>query len=341
VICLFCCNITAQETEKLAPATQEPEQVLLSPCGNAANFSVNAFVTPPSCCAQFTAPNDGQYGSVSWDFGDGNSSYDPTSVYHCYSQSGNYPAKHTVILDDGTICTKTKNVTITNCTPCPDLLGISVSPTDEDPLLRDCSPTNFTSSPVSVNCSYRFAPIISGSSVGSSFSWELYLITLNPFSWSPECSVQNSPAFRILKHSNSVAQGLWYAIRVTMTRPDCPTQITSKFFQVTDYQCHFVTFLKSPTNNPAEVALLKKAMSNTQGVQIYPNPTDNFLQISNLKDSENYTFDIQNTLGQTVLTQKITTIDAKIDVSNLMTGVYISVLKSQGKIISTEKIYKQ
>jgi hypothetical protein len=340
VICLFCFDLSAQT--KKTSLTQEQEAILLSPCGDAANFDVNKYLqNPPLCCAQFTTENFDSIYEV-WDFGDGTTSTDPNSVYHCYAQSGVYFVRHTIQRDDGSICSKTKRVTITGCDPCPELLDISASWTDDDPLLRDCSPTNFKgSSPESVNCSYRFAPVINGSSTGSSFNWELYLITFNPFNYSLECSVQNSTAFKILKHSNSVAQGLWYAIRVTMTRPGCPTQITGRFFQITDYQCHFITLFKSPTDNPIESTLIRKAMSNTQSVIFFPNPVDNLLHISNLKDAENYTFDIQNTLGQTVLSQKVSSVEASIDVSNLMTGVYIGVVRSQGKIISTNKIYKK
>ena len=60
-----------------------------------------------------------------------------------------------------------------------------------------------------------------------------------------------------------------------------------------------------------------------------------------LVDSDDYTFDIHNTLGQIVLSQKVSSIDAAVNVTDLKTGIYIGIIKLQGKIIATQKICKK
>jgi PKD repeat protein len=343
LICFFCISLSAQTKKTLQK--QEAEQILLAPCGSAGNFSVNAFVTPPPCCAQFTAPNDGQYSDVSWDFGDGSTSSDPTSVYHCYAQSGNYTVKHTVILYDGTPCWKTRSVSITNCDPCPELLNIAVAQNGNVPPLPDvCGPSNFKNNsdlPEAQNyCMFKFTPVLNSSSnAGMTFFWEMFWIDPNTFSYTLACSA-TAPAFRVEFGQNNNSK--FFGVKVTATKLNCPTQITGKFVLVPDITCNYFTFLKAPTNGSTESIHLKKMMTNQgKGVSVYPNPVDNLLRISNLKDAEDYTFDIQNTLGQTILSQKISSTDTSINVSNLMTGVYIGVIRSQGKIISTTKVYKK
>lgn len=134
-------------------------------------------------------------------------------------------------------------------------------------------------------------------------------------------------------------------VKVTATSPNCGGTVTKtkRILLGQPMSCTYTVVPFRPTggNTNNESLALTKKTSATSSVQIYPNPVDNLLHISNLNDSEDYTFDIHNTLGQTVLSQKVSSIDAAINVTDLTTGIYIGIIKSHGKIIATQKIYKK
>jgi Secretion system C-terminal sorting domain/PKD domain len=333
VMCLFCTDISAQLAKKMAPKInlEEQTQMLLTPCGGAARFTKATYVSGNECCAQFTAINDAEYTDITWSFGDGSSSTSPTSVYHCYSQSLLYTVIHTVKRDDGSICSSSQLVDMTTCRPCPQLTGIAVSTGNAIPygICSGFAGGQNDLTGLGYFCPFKFTPILNGSSAGLTFNWAASLGNY------PSCNLTAS-SLNIGFDSHESISG---AVTLTVTGGGCAAQTMTKIFTKDQGSCGYSLNLKDPSNDNVQ-SLLRK-ITTDKNLKVYPNPIDNLLHLSNLKDSEDYTFEIHNALGQTVLTQKVSSIDAVIDVSNLTQGVYISVLKSQGKIISNNKIYKK
>jgi hypothetical protein len=69
---------------------------------------------------------------------------------------------------------------------------------------------------------------------------------------------------------------------------------------------------------------------------LYPNPTDNILHITGMKDGTVLT--IRSTTGSAVTT--FTLVDGEIDVSQLSQGIYIVDLYDEGKVIRKKLIKK-
>jgi hypothetical protein len=74
-------------------------------------------------------------------------------------------------------------------------------------------------------------------------------------------------------------------------------------------------------------------------VSVYPNPTADYIFISNLYGATSVK--ISNLLGETVKEIAITGDEAKINVGNLTTGVYIITLQNKNKIIAAKKFSKE
>ena len=72
---------------------------------------------------------------------------------------------------------------------------------------------------------------------------------------------------------------------------------------------------------------------------LYPNPTDNSLTIE-LKEAVDYDFQIVNTLGQTVYSDKIFGTKS-IDVSNLQSGIYTLIFNSAGEAAGSYRLVIQ
>jgi PKD repeat protein len=283
VMCLFCTDISAQVAKKVTSKVKPVEQVqmLLIPCGSAARFTKATYVSGNECCAQFTAINDNQYTDITWDFGDGSSSTNPTSVYHCYSQSLNYTVTHTVKRDDGSICSSQQVVDMTTCRPCPQLTGIAVSTGNAIPY-GICSgivggQNDLTG--LGYFCPFKFTPILNGSSTGLTFNWTASLGNY------PSCTLI-APSLNIGFDSHESISG---AVTLTVTGGGCATQTITKIFTKDQGSCGYSINLKDPSNDNVQ-SLLKK-ITTDRNIKIHPNPVDNLLHLSNLKDSEDYTFE--------------------------------------------------
>jgi|GEM_PF-270419 len=74
-------------------------------------------------------------------------------------------------------------------------------------------------------------------------------------------------------------------------------------------------------------------------VSMYPNPTTDYLFISNLYGATSVK--ISNLLGETIKEIAINGDEAKINVGNLTTGVYIITLQNKNKIIAAKKFSKE
>ncbi|QQV01562.1 MULTISPECIES: BspA family leucine-rich repeat surface protein [Chryseobacterium] len=89
-------------------------------------------------------------------------------------------------------------------------------------------------------------------------------------------------------------------------------------------------------NPQCESALSAKELTKTQDLNIYPNPTSDFIYIKNLKDAESY--EILDISGRIIAQEKL--VDNKIDIKNLQKGNYILRIKSKESIKNLKFIKK-
>ncbi len=81
------------------------------------------------------------------------------------------------------------------------------------------------------------------------------------------------------------------------------------------------------------VNVVESGIENTgssAGFRLWPNPAKNELQIT-VSGTSQATLDIRNILGQVILSTNITTQQSKIDVSQLVNGIYIAEVKQAGR----------
>jgi hypothetical protein len=76
---------------------------------------------------------------------------------------------------------------------------------------------------------------------------------------------------------------------------------------------------------------------NLEGVTIFPNPSANLLYVNLSYPSQDYSIEVYSTLGQQIFETSDETV---IDISNVPNGIYIVMVKQDGKI-QTTKIVKQ
>ncbi len=342
VICLFYSDISAQisrsfDYEQLGEVSSD----LLGPCPFV-TVSPEFTYTANQCCATFNFAYTADGPNEFWDFGDGTRTGRLQRPFtHRYRQPGIYTVKHGFF--GGPDCEFSKTVVITSaCVPPPICnLDIDISQTTGS---IDCTPgiigSNDNPTESTVRCRFGFSPLLNNipTSVGI-FKWEITI----------EDAAYNE-YFRCNRESTSVGfatNGLGYYLRIKLTASQLScggsgTKTKRIFINAVNplVDCIYGDAPLRPVDDNENQGLIRK-MITTNNVQIYPNPVSDFLRISNLNDSDNYTFDIHNTLGQTVLSQKVSSIDASVNVTDLETGIYIGVVKSQGKIIATQKIYKK
>jgi hypothetical protein len=72
-----------------------------------------------------------------------------------------------------------------------------------------------------------------------------------------------------------------------------------------------------------------------KSIRLYPNPTNNYL---NIETKEIGTIEIYSQLGEFVLQEKINYPKTRINVSNLLSGVYIVIIKSEKNIYTSQLI---
>ncbi len=71
-------------------------------------------------------------------------------------------------------------------------------------------------------------------------------------------------------------------------------------------------------------------------VNVFPNPTEGVISVSNLKEDLNVT--IYNVLGKQLAVKNITTIKNRIDISKLPKGIYLFTFKSKSGFKTTKKV---
>ncbi len=75
--------------------------------------------------------------------------------------------------------------------------------------------------------------------------------------------------------------------------------------------------------------------------QVYPNPTQNVLNVELKTSNETIRFVLTNALGQIVLSTKTTGVNTKIDLSMQAKGIYFLQLVNNGQIMGIKKVIKE
>jgi hypothetical protein len=84
--------------------------------------------------------------------------------------------------------------------------------------------------------------------------------------------------------------------------------------------------------------LLATPEQSLEKIRIYPNPASDYITL-NIPFNDSGTAIFYNVLGQEVMTQELTSINSKIDISELHSGIYMLTIKTkQGSI--TKKLIK-
>ncbi len=163
-----------------------------------------------------------------------------------------------------------------------------------------------------------------GFTYGSFDVWR-YTITngweyLNTTPWCGFVVCQNSytDAFPVAGDTN------WYAIYAD---PPTPCVTTARFDQ-NGNQSTIVRSKSNITNNrtAAAIGITENGLQNN--FFVYPNPATNEITVKLGKTCSNCSFEINNALGQTIRSEKISSVEQKIHVSGLANGVYYLKLKN-------------
>jgi hypothetical protein len=84
---------------------------------------------------------------------------------------------------------------------------------------------------------------------------------------------------------------------------------------------------KTVSDTVTITVLENEAKQECERIRVFPNPASDALNIEGLDYGQEYELNLINSIGQTVLSTKINESNAKIDVSNLSSGMYQLVLK--------------
>jgi hypothetical protein len=94
-----------------------------------------------------------------------------------------------------------------------------------------------------------------------------------------------------------------------------------------------------PSNTSGGTAIGIEEAQRISGIKVYPNPSNNFITIENKSTLLNSTYLIFNSLGQQVLTGKLTHTTTTVDIKELPTGLYFLQVGDEEK--QTFKVMKK
>jgi hypothetical protein len=95
------------------------------------------------------------------------------------------------------------------------------------------------------------------------------------------------------------------------------------------------------TQIPYEVSeVLKVEAFKNLVTKVFPNPTDNFLNI-HLNSVENLEYQLIDLSGRNVISGKFNTLESKIELTSLETSIYILNILKDNSIITSYKISKK
>ncbi len=84
-----------------------------------------------------------------------------------------------------------------------------------------------------------------------------------------------------------------------------------------------------------------KNLENLNGVKVYPNPATNEITIQLTKDCNNCAMQIVNTMGQIIKSEKLSSLENKISISDLDGGIYFVKIISENKQTFLQKVVVQ
>jgi Secretion system C-terminal sorting domain len=261
-------------------------------------------------------------------------------ISHCYTNSGTFTVRRTVrTANRGTSCTDfTINVTV-NC--CPTLTNLNVQVDPSDP--SDCLPLNFQDPSILGRCSFKVSPVFNlNTSHPRTYTWNVFRWNLQTQSAEPYCSqTSNLPNFHLGFNNNNSIYRI-YLVQLVVNIQGCsPTSIVKTIWTNGEQGCPHIITLKGSngSNDFPTVAKMSRVFSNS--LQVFPNPSIGELNISGLDDAKNYQIELLNTSGQTVFNENVKAENSKLDISLLSTGLYFVLIKTNGQVISTQKIFKK
>ncbi len=92
--------------------------------------------------------------------------------------------------------------------------------------------------------------------------------------------------------------------------------------------------------NPTITAITNNNLIN-EAFSLYPNPTNEIINIKLLMVNETHNITITNTLGQVVLQHKLNNQQTTINVQQLQNGIYFIELRQKEKLVATKKFVKE
>jgi len=101
-----------------------------------------------------------------------------------------------------------------------------------------------------------------------------------------------------------------------------------------------LSYVETSTYNYEEVVLgINNIEKQNENISVYPNPTNNILNIEVQENSKPLQVTLYNTLGKEVMRTNLSS--SQINIANLPQGLYLLNISSNGKILNTEKIVKK
>lgn len=119
---------------------------------------------------------------------------------------------------------------------------------------------------------------------------------------------------------------------------DSPTITTT--YSVTGTDLNGCSNSTSLTQSVSTCTGLKSLTNNEISINIYPNPSNGFFSVQLSSVSENTIIEVYTTLGQLILSQKITSENTVIDLKNCTSGLYY-IKVTEATISSTFKLIKE
>jgi hypothetical protein len=101
-----------------------------------------------------------------------------------------------------------------------------------------------------------------------------------------------------------------------------------------------LSYVETSTYNYEEVVLgINNIEKQNENISVYPNPTNDILNIEVQENSKPLQITLYNTLGKEVMRTNLSS--SQINIANLPQGLYLLNISSNGKILNTEKIVKK
>ncbi len=124
---------------------------------------------------------------------------------------------------------------------------------------------------------------------------------------------------------------------------------TGKFGKTADFDPGSDAFNLFDNNSSGDIFVLKLSQptagmvenDNTTNIKIYPNPTNNSVNIDIQKQIDKVNIEIYNSIGELIAKQSLVKGQNIIELSNQANGLYFIKVISENKIIATPRIIKQ